>query len=142
MAPDGGDRAITDPIPADPPAGVHRLRSRDATSVVADRLARDGWAVVVVDLADAHDKAAILAVFAGALTLPDWFGHNWDALADSLRDLGWWPAGPRGRVLIVRGAGRPDTGSGRDREMLRSVLDEAAASWRDTRSPLVVLLRR
>ena len=24
------------------------------------------------------------------LELPDWFGRNWDALADSLTDLSWW----------------------------------------------------
>ncbi len=38
------------------------------------------------------DKATVLAAFAADLDLPDWFGHNWDALLDALRDL----EGPRG----------------------------------------------
>ncbi|MEO7131090.1 MAG: barstar family protein [Dermatophilaceae bacterium] len=33
-------------------------------------------------------KAAVLTEFATALGLPEWFGHNWDALLDALRDLG------------------------------------------------------
>ena len=39
-----------------------------------------------------HDKDSVLRAFATALDLPDWFGHNWDALLDALRDL----EGPRG----------------------------------------------
>lgn len=34
-----------------------------------------------------HDKASVLEAFATGLDLPDWFGHNWDALLDALRDL-------------------------------------------------------
>ena len=30
---------------------------------------------------------------AAALSFPDWFGRNLDALADCLRDLSWLPAG-------------------------------------------------
>ena len=33
------------------------------------------------------DKAGVLEAFATGLDLPDWFGHNWDALLDALRDL-------------------------------------------------------
>ena len=32
-------------------------------------------------------KSAILDEFAAALALPGWFGRNWDALLDALRDL-------------------------------------------------------
>ena len=35
----------------------------------------------------ASDKAGILDAFAEALDLPDWFGHNWDALVDALREV-------------------------------------------------------
>ncbi|GAA2476239.1 barstar family protein [Terrabacter carboxydivorans] len=33
------------------------------------------------------DKAGVLEAFASGLALPEWFGHNWDALLDALRDL-------------------------------------------------------
>ena len=134
--------AIGDPIPAALPPGVHRLRSQEPSSAVADLLERAGWAVSVVDLAEAADKAAIMERFVAGLALPAWFGRNWDALTDALRDLGWWPAGPRGRVIVVRGAGRMDTGTPGDRATLRAVLADGAASWAATGTPLVILLRR
>lgn len=133
---------IGDPVPAAIAGGVHRLRSKEPTSAVAEGLERAGWSVRVVDLADATDKAAIMERFVDGLALPAWFGRNWDALSDSLRDLGWWAAGVRGRVIVVRGAGRTDTGSAADRSTLEEILAEAADSWAGTGTPLVVLLRR
>lgn len=38
-------------------------------------------------------RAEFLAAVADALSFPDWFGHNLDALYDSLRDLSWLPPG-------------------------------------------------
>ena len=34
-----------------------------------------------------HDKESVLEAFASDLDLPEWFGRNWDALLDALRDL-------------------------------------------------------
>jgi hypothetical protein len=93
-----------------------------------------------VDLAEAADKAAILEAMGRGLVFPAWVGHNWDALDDALRDLSWWPAGTRGRLIVIRGASRG--GSPRDRETLHDVLATAAARWAASGTPLVVLLRR
>ena len=41
------------------------------------------------------DKASVLDAFARDLDLPGWFGRNWDALLDALRDL----EVPRGQTL-------------------------------------------
>lgn len=43
--------------------------------------------VVVLDTREAGDKAAFLAACARDLGFPDYFGHNWDALADCLSDF-------------------------------------------------------
>ncbi|MEX0174374.1 barstar family protein [Streptomyces sp. LMG1-1-1.1] len=42
---------------------------------------------VVLDLTGVTDKADLMDRCATALALPDWFGRNWDALADCLTDL-------------------------------------------------------
>ncbi|MFJ6117178.1 barstar family protein [Streptomyces sp. NPDC092129] len=69
------------------------------TDDLADRL------VVTLDLDTVDDKAAFMERIAGALGLPDWFGRNWDALADSLTDRTVWPTAAvgRGLLLVVRG---------------------------------------
>ncbi|MEU6979949.1 MULTISPECIES: barstar family protein [unclassified Streptomyces] len=52
---------------------------------------------VVLDLYGVADKAAFMERCATALALPDWFGRNWDALADCLTDL------PEPVALVVTG---------------------------------------
>ncbi|MGW1539614.1 barstar family protein [Streptomyces sp. NPDC002309] len=60
--------------------------------------------VVTLDLDGVTDKAGLMDRCALALQLPDWFGRNWDALADSLADRGVWPgdAAERGLLVVVR----------------------------------------
>ncbi|GGV21358.1 hypothetical protein GCM10010260_71990 [Streptomyces filipinensis] len=61
--------------------------------------------VVTLDLDGVTDKAALMDRTARALTLPDWFGRNWDALVDSLSDHGVWPEGAveQGLLIVIRG---------------------------------------
>lgn len=53
-----------------------------------------------VDLAGVADKAGLMDRCRRDLGLPDWFGGNWDALADVLSDPGLWPED--GVVVVVR----------------------------------------
>ncbi|WP_394940750.1 barstar family protein [Psychromicrobium sp. YIM B11713] len=41
----------------------------------------------IFEVAAQHSKAGVLEAFAQALDLPSYFGHNLDALADSLHDF-------------------------------------------------------
>ncbi|MEV6835975.1 barstar family protein [Streptomyces sp. NPDC051133] len=84
--------------------------------------------VVTLDLDGVADKAGLMDRAARALTLPDWFGRNWDALADSLGDHTVWPEGAveRGLLLVVRNwrpyaEARPE-----EWRIAREVLTEAA----------------
>ncbi|WP_329276681.1 barstar family protein [Streptomyces sp. NBC_00691] len=52
---------------------------------------------VVLDLTGVTDKAGLMDRCAAVLALPDWFGRNWDALADCLTDL------PEPVTLVVTG---------------------------------------
>jgi hypothetical protein len=121
--------------------GVTRLRSRSSTVDVAAHLSRAGWSVRVVDVGGAPDKAALLEAFGQALSFPSWVGRNWDALEDALRDLSWWPAGERGRAIIVARAGRLDDELRADWATLCDVLATATGRWRTTPTPLGVLTR-
>jgi hypothetical protein len=46
--------------------------------------------VVTLDLEGVADKAGLMDRCVRDLRLPDWFGRNWDALADVLSDPGLW----------------------------------------------------
>ncbi|MFJ5262736.1 barstar family protein [Streptomyces sp. NPDC088387] len=60
--------------------------------------------VVTLDLDGVTDKAGLMDRCVTNLALPDWFGRNWDALADSLTDHDLWPGDSveRGLLVVVR----------------------------------------
>jgi hypothetical protein len=136
------DSPPTEPLAVDFGPGLYWLRSGVATAEVVAHFVQDGRVASVVDLEGVADKAGIMEAFGHALGFPGWVGRNWDALDDALGDLSWWPAGPRGRLVLVRGADPDGPGTREERQMLRDVLETAVASWALTNSPLVVLLRR
>lgn len=91
-----------------------------------------------LDLARAHDKDDLLAALAVALKLPDWFGHNWDALVDCLCDLSWKPA--PGYVLFIEGHDALRAAHAGDFDTLVDVFAEVADYWRGEDVPFWTLL--
>lgn len=108
-------------------AGAYFVADSD-TGAMAEAGAALGYAVVRIDLAGCSDEACLFARFADALRFPDWFGHNRDALADSLRDLSWLPAA--GYLLLLEHAGDWRAAAGEDAAIVLEILDEAASAWR------------
>ncbi|WP_411106525.1 barstar family protein [Streptomyces sp. cmx-4-9] len=101
---------------------------------------RAGRTALRLDLEGVRTKAELMRRCADALRLPQWFGGNWDALADALKDQEQLPdaAGTLLAVTSWRGyaAARPE-----DWETFTEVLEEAAAFWRESgTAPLEVLL--
>jgi Barstar (barnase inhibitor) len=83
--------------------GVSELEhQRDAAEVTASARER-GAHPHHVDGSGVTGKADALAAVAAALSFPDYFGANLDALFDCLRDLAWLPTGEH--VLVWS---RPD----------------------------------
>ncbi len=56
---------------------------------------------VTLDLDGVTDKAGLMDRCALTLEFPDWFGRNWDALADSLSDPTVWPTEAADGLLVV-----------------------------------------
>lgn len=107
-------------------AGVRPLPPGSAARL-ADTAARLGFACARIDLEGCADKAALLARIAGELRFPDWFGHNWDALADCLTDLSWRSA--PGHVVLLEHAGEFREQHREDFETALTILREAAEWW-------------
>jgi len=102
-------------------AGVYRLNC--TLDDVRGAAQQSGYTLFEIDLSEAHSKGALLAALALAIEAPEWFGNNWDALADALGDLSWQPA--PGYVLLLRDANL----AGIEEEALNSILLETVAFW-------------
>ncbi|MFK0254796.1 barstar family protein [Streptomyces sp. NPDC090445] len=100
-----------------------------------------GWAVVRLDLDGVRTKARLMDACAEAFALPEWFGRNWDALADCLRDLSWLPEAT-GRLVAVTGWRELGEERPGDWAVLQEVLEEASAHWREAEGgpPLEVVV--
>ncbi|MFF1557452.1 barstar family protein [Streptomyces sp. NPDC058279] len=87
-----------------------------------------GWTTLRLDLDGVGSKAELLRRCGDALRAPEWFGGNWDALADVLTDLSWLPRAP-GRLVAV--TSWQDYARDRPAEWatLREILEQAVGFW-------------
>lgn len=101
------------------------------------RLEGDAPLAIRIAGRDLTGKPAMLAALAAAFAFPEWFGHNWDALADCLTDLAWLD-GPV--VLLVENAGVPEAAAPEAWDVLLDILADAARHWQAEGRPFAVLL--
>ena len=92
----------------------------------------------VVDLNGVGGKNELLTALAKGLKLPEHFGDNWDALADSLEDTDW--LGNHGMVIVVRHAAAYRKAYRVDWETLEEILSEAADYWQERLKPFWVFV--
>jgi len=117
-------------------AGVFHL-SGDAREL-ARAAAAAGLMVIYIDIGHAHDKADFLADASRAMRFPDWFGGNWDAFADCLKDLSWLQA--KGWVVILEKSKHFCGGHGHEFKEAMDIMAEAAAYWRGEGKPFWTLI--
>lgn len=103
--------------------GVRPLPA-DTADELLKASAQLGFAGARADLAACADKPGLLRAIADALRFPEWFGCNWDALADCLGDLSWLPA--TGYVLILEHTERVRRSTPEDFRTALEILDDAA----------------
>ena len=107
---------LIEPAP-DPEGAVHEA---DAIPDPTE-LSRAGLREARIDGSEIGSKQDLMAALSEALELPDYFGGNWDALDEVLRDLGWLEA--KGHVLVV-------TGASELRKREPDLVQGLATSWR------------
>ncbi|MFJ9714240.1 barstar family protein [Streptomyces sp. NPDC101234] len=89
--------------------------------------------VARLDGQEMRDTDAVFQQFYDGLRLPDYFGWNWDALSDCLRDLKWLSADHH--VLIFKAAEEALSGNTSGRRLLFKTLLRAGQHWSFTQRP-------
>lgn len=116
---------------------LHLEHHPDAAGAVANARAR-GSEPHLVDGSELADKTGTLAAIAKALSFPDYFGGNLDALYDSATDLSWLPEGEH--VLVWSHAHRlRDADAAGYRGIVATLSDAVVVSRRSARPLRVVL---
>ena len=115
--------------------GIFFVTSEDLDPL-GDAAGMQGLRVCRINLADYADREALFDRLTVALQLPTDFGRNWDALADSLRDLSWLKA--PGFILLFDHAEAMRAASDDDFDELLDIMEEAVDYWQDEGSPFFV----
>ena len=123
---------------ADPAMAGAYFVARDERQAYADAAGLLGFASAVIDFDGCRDKADALCRFARELRLPEWFGHNWDALADCLADLSWMPAD--GYLLMLANTEGWQQADPESFDLAIEVLGQAAEGWIGERVPFWALV--
>ena len=114
--------------------GVYRLSC--PVAILEANVALSGFILFEVNLAASRSKGEFLATLAQVLAAPDWFGHNWDALADVLGDLSWHPA--NGYVLLLCGGYEKLGLSDADYDIVTGIFNDTVNYWKSQGKPFWV----
>ncbi|MEN3111602.1 barstar family protein [Uliginosibacterium paludis] len=88
-----------------------------------------GFNAYRIDLNLALDETKLHHVLSRALHFPEWYGHNWDALADCLTDMSWNEAD--GYVILMQRAEVFANADPAGFSTLLGILRDTVAFWRD-----------
>lgn len=110
----------------------------DALDELREAAARAGLAWFELDAAAAADKQGFLAACARSFGFPDWFGANWDALADCLRDLTWRRA--PGYVVFWHGSAVLANAAPEAFATALEIFRDAASYWKERGGVFLIVL--
>jgi RNAse (barnase) inhibitor barstar len=119
--------------------GVYRYASRAKAQSILHTVAYHGWRGFAVDGNRVVNKQTFLEQSAKSMNFPSYFGRNWDAFWDSIRDLSWCKAS--GYVLLYDHVRHFATMQPHEWQTALELLSEAAADWNSHAVEFYVLLR-
>jgi hypothetical protein len=93
---------------------------------------------LAADLKSVNSKVELMAALAKGCRLPEHFGSNWDALADSLEDGDW--LGNSGCAIALTHTAAYRKAHGPDWTTLEDILAEASDYWRERHKPFWVFV--
>jgi RNAse (barnase) inhibitor barstar len=119
-------------------AGVYYLPSRIPVEIINPAGDCCGYRIFDIDLADARDKNSLLKTIAHHMSFPEWFGCNWDALADNLADLNGQPA--PGYLVMLKNSETIERYAHNEFITALQIFSAAADEWRERKIALWCLI--
>lgn len=104
------------------------MSDSDVLADVEQTLADEGITARALEGTAMHRTEDLFTEFARRLEFPGYFGRNWPALSDCIRDLAWLP-GFAYALVIGDSAVLLDDESEAELEVLFRTLDRAAQEW-------------
>ncbi len=120
-------------------SGVYPLGDDANVSEIAVLAADHDLAFFRLNFSRVSTKQGLLRRTAKVLEFPPYFGGNWDAFEECLNDLEWFEAA--GYVLLFDNLKTLCRKAPEEIETMRSILEDAAAAWRELGTPFYVLWR-
>ena len=94
------------------------------------------FALFDVDMTGVHSKSEFMAAIAQSIEAPEWFGKNWDALADALADLSWKNA--PGYVLLLVNCTANFNLLANDHDVAKDIMASTVDYWKAQGKPFWV----
>jgi len=117
--------------------GVFFLPGNVAPKAVQQAAKAAGFAFFHIEGKSVERKEQLMNAVATTLRLPKHFGHNWDALEESLVELDW--AGAAGVVIYYDHIDGLLAANADQFETLVEICRDAVASWKEDDTAFVVL---
>jgi RNAse (barnase) inhibitor barstar len=126
-------------LEGDRPPGLYRLNRNVQVDELAGLAREHDWRFFYVDGRAIHNKTDFFRVCAISLRFPDYFGQNWDAFEDCLRDLEETSA--KQYILLFD---QPDQFVQENPEewaIALNIFYETVEFWQDTDTPMYILFQ-
>jgi RNAse (barnase) inhibitor barstar len=121
-------------------AGVYSVIVKAELERAQRAAAASGLDVFRINLTEVADKQGLLRAVAEALSFPEYFGMNWDALEECLTDLSWLLVA--GYIVFITGTRRFTESSAADMKTAGQIFKSAASYWKGKKVPFYAVLSR
>ena len=121
------------------PPGVYRFAARAQATPILATITDWGWYAGYINGRYVTNKQTFLNTAGQALAFPTYYGRNWDAFEEMVRDLSWLKAA--GYVVLYDEPYRFADNWADEWQTALSILKGASAFWQQEGIPFYVLLR-
>jgi hypothetical protein len=121
------------------PPGIYRYAGRVGNTALLRWAQARGWGAWQINGTNIRCKADFLSAIKRAMHLPSWFGRNWDALDETLRDLEGQRAS--GYLLLYDYPAPLAEGDPAAWQSALEILRDASTFWQAQGQPFYVVLR-